>query len=943
MSLPLYDIIIRGLNNVKAQLFLPNGNAVSSNNPMPITPGYTAMDPVEKMRVSTPQSLIDTDFEYSTQATKWETLALTNTRPFAYYNAIAPITITSITTAIGSRFVTVTTGTSVTAGTPVYIQDSTFVGANGLFVANGTGTTFTYTAQFPATASGSILNAGVTVMYIGLRFTNAQVGGTPTFGWTSGTLIPVTTTVPHGLSVGNEITITGSSEVNANGSWLVARVQSNNIFHYYSITAPAANPTGGSVFTRAQGTGLHRPYDGGVKFSSNAQGNNEQLVRQTRKYFRYQSGKGIQFSTGTLLKPSLTTINATYSGTSVTVITRDAHNLQVGSFITMTGATNPIAVNGTYRVTNIVSAQQFVYTIPVSIPSGGTVEGTYNLSVSSWTGSSVKVGIYDDQNGVFFEYDGNNLYVVRRSSTYQVAGDITVTNGSNTVTGVNSAFSKQLSPGDFIVLKGASYRIQGISSDTSLILTSSYRGPSLLSPSFAVMTKTVDTKIPQSSWNLDKMDGKGISQYAIDITKMQMFYIDYSWYGAGYIRWGFRGTDGVVTYCHKLVNNNVNYEAYMRSGNLPARYETSTFPNMTTLTSTFSNVDTTINVASTANFPTPNLTGTVPYVPVLAVRTASGVIEYIGYRGKTATSFTGCIRAQTGATINLTIAIGSNVATTASTVGLQPGMRVISTAFPDGTYVYAIVDNTTLVLSNSAVTANPTGVIFSPLGTVTSATTFTYSATAPTTIEEAYPTFAPQISHWGSSVIMDGRFDNDKNFIFTSGTTTALSVPAIGNNFALMSIRLAPSVDNGIVGAFGIRELVNRMQLTLDSLGIYALGNYLITLIINGQVSAADNWVNVGGSSLAQVCFHGAGRTISGGEVVGGFYVNSPGATFGTSTYELTMIRELGNAIRGGGTTTVNTQYFPDGPDTLTIMVQALTATGGSAVFGRLSWTEAQA
>jgi hypothetical protein len=942
MSLPLYDIIIRGLNNVKAQLFLPNGNAVSSNNPLPIAPGYTAMDPVEKMRVSNPQSLIDTDFEYSTQSTKWETLALTNTRPFAYYNVTTPIAITAISTTAGSRFVSVTTATSVTVGTPVFIQDSTFVGANGLFVANGTGTTFTYTAQYPAPATTSILNTGVTTMYIGSRFTGSAIGGTPTFSF-SGTAITVTTTIPHGLSLGNEITVVGSTEVNANGSWLVARVISNTSFVYFSITAPAATPTGGLLYTRSQGTGLHRPYDGGVKFSSNAQGNNEQLIRQTRKYFRYQSGKGIQFSTGTLLKPSLTTSFAFYSLNTVTVTTRDAHNLQVGSFVTMTGATNPVAVNGTYRVTNVVSATQFVYTLPVTLSGGGSIEGPYTVSVANWTGSTNRVGIYDDQNGVFFEFDGTTLSVVRRSSTYQIAGDITVTNGSNTVVSSSGAFSKQLVPGDFIVIKGTSYRVHSITSDTQLTLTNAYRGPSITSPSFAIVTKTVDTKVPQSSWNLDKMDGKGQSKFAIDLSKMQMFYIDYSWYGAGYIRWGFRGTDGVVTYCHKMVNNNVNFEAYMRSGNLPARYETSTIPATTFTTATIGSSDNTIFVGDTSKFPTPDLTAAVPYVPTLMIRNAVGTYEFVNYRGKTATSFTGVVRAGSGQTgASLTIAIGSNTATIATTTNLQVGMRVISTAFPDGTYIYSVVNNTTLVLSNSAITANPTGVNFAPMGTA-SGQIFTYSGTSPIIVEEAFPNFAPTISHWGSSVIMDGRFDNDKNFIFTSGTTTALSVPTIGNRFALMSIRLAPSVDNGIVGSFGTRELINRMQLTLDSLGIYALGNYLITLVINGQVSAADTWTNVGGSSLAQVCFHGAARTISGGEVVGGFYVNSQGATYGTTTYSLTNVRELGNAILGGGTTTVNTQYFPDGPDTLTIMVQALTATAGSAVFGRLSWTEAQA
>ena len=40
---------------------------------------------------------------------------------------------------------------------------------------------------------------------------------------------------------------------------------------------------------------------------------------------------------------------------------------------------------------------------------------------------------------------------------------------------------------------------------------------------------------------------------------------------------------------------------------------------------------------------------------------------------------------------------------------------------------------------------------------------------------------------------------------------------------------------------------------------------------------------------------------------------------------------------------TTNTQIYPDGPDTLTIVVTNLSATTPANVFGRLSWTEAQA
>jgi hypothetical protein len=45
------------------------------------------MDPVGKFRTSSPQALIDTDFEYGTQPTKWESIWLQGQRPSAFYDA----------------------------------------------------------------------------------------------------------------------------------------------------------------------------------------------------------------------------------------------------------------------------------------------------------------------------------------------------------------------------------------------------------------------------------------------------------------------------------------------------------------------------------------------------------------------------------------------------------------------------------------------------------------------------------------------------------------------------------------------------------------------------------------------------------------------------------------------------------------------------------------
>ena len=905
---------------------------------VPMRGNETLTDPVDRFRVSQPQSMIDTDFEYGTQPTKWETINLTNFRPYATYNVQSPVVVTAISSTAGSRTVSVTTASSVTIGSPIFVQDATWEGANGLFTANSTGTTFTYTAQYAAPTTGSILNSGVTALYVGQIFTGAQIGGTPTFGWTSGLAIPVTTTVPHGLAIGNEIVVVNSSQANANGAFTVARIVSDTQFVYYVQTAPAANPTGGQVFTRPQGAALHRAFDGGVKFSSNAQSNNEMLIRQTRKYFRYQSGKGLQMSTGTILKPSFNPDLITSSGTTVTVNTKEAHNLQFGARIVVQGCTEA-AYNGTFTVNAVISPTQFQYTA-LSTPSAASASGQYQVYVDSWVGSIVRVGMYDDQNGLFFEYDGQTLYAVRRASTYQISGSITIANGTNIVTGVGSEYSTQLTPGDMVVIKGQSYKVVRVISDTQFTINPSYRGPSITAPSFAYVTKTVDTKFPQSSWNLDRLNGVGgatnPSGMNLDLSKMQMFYIDYSWYGAGPIRWGFRATDGKVTYCHRLANNNVNLEAYMRTGNLPARYETNTNPPTTILRASVGTNDTSITVADTTFFPSSG------YL-VINNGGASGTIEYVNYTGKTPTTFTGLTRARAGEPggVNVTISAGAVIGSVASSANLQVGMRVIApTAFPDGTYVAAI-NGTNITFSNAAFAPNPTGVIFSPMG-ATSGQAYTYNVNAPIAVEFGGPTAAPVISHWGSSVIMEGRFDEDKQFLFTAGSTTALSVPTAGNRFALLSIRLAPSVSAGLTGAFGIREIINRMQLSLQEIGIYAQGNYLVTLVLNGTVSAADTWTNVGGSSLAQICFHGAGRTVAGGETVGGFYVNSGGTTFGTTTYNLSRVRDLGNSILGGGANAVNTQFYPDGPDILTVVVQALT-TGTSNVFGRISWTEAQA
>jgi len=1002
-----------------------------------ITLDQSYFDPVQKLRVSEAQSLIDTDFEYGNQLSKWENVGLSNNRPFAYQSSNEIPNIDEITIPLNSNIVTVTTSIAhgLEPGLAISVQDTFLSIANGNFIIqSATSTTFTYAARSINRDSSieSIIDENKTAIYSATPYTSFSIPiaistvENPAITY-AGRAITVRTLVPHGLSLGSEIAISriGATTNAPNGSWFVARIINANTFVYYASAVPTSTTAGVLVSTevvlsvRPQAQFLHRPFDGGVLFSANASSNNQQAIRQTRKYFRYQSGKGLQISSGTTLKPNLPIERMTRTAGVISIQTKEQHNLLPGSTITIFGA-EEASFNGTFSDIQITGYNTFKCTISGTPPEGFEIaSGEYYVTVQNWFGCTNRLGIFDSQNGMFFEFDGQQLYAVVRNSTFQLSGRVTVTLGSNIVSQTASAFptnfSNQLDPGDFIVIRGQSYRVETINSDQEISITPSYRGGSSGIPTanYVQISKTIDKKIPQSEWNLDTMDGDGPSGYNLDLTKMQMFYIDYSWYGAGFIRFGLRGVDGIVTYCHKIVNNNVNAEAYMRSGNLPARYETNTFQKNTKITNEIEVGDTTISVVSTDGFAE---SGT------LLIRGATS-FEYVNYNGKTATTFENVIRAQAGATADVTIAVSSNIGTVPSITGLQVGQRVVSESFPSNTYVTKITGNT--ITFSTAATATGAGNVVANVVFVAMASTedvaFSLVDTAPVSVEPAFPTYSAAISHWGTAVIMDGKYDQDKSLIYTfsqsekktipasktitgrtgtgtigsksfvvnvatdivtgmiasasgiiqagsvitdiNGTTVTLSLPLIntmsagtpvvfvgGNTKALFSIRLAPSVDNGLSANFGQREIVNRMQLLLDSVGVLTStenANLSVTAIMNGVPSSSTLWTNavkgssvVANSSLAQIADYAGNSNntiILGGEQTGGFYVQ------GTSSVDLNSIRELGNSVLGGGGSTAETSIYPDGPDVFSIVVTNLNETESVDVYGRLGWFEAQA
>ena len=862
---------------------VPGNNAQSQNLALAASRSG-AYDPVDKLRISSPQSMIDTDFEYGTQPTKWESISLQNNRQSCYYIPQTPLAITGVT-GNGTTTLKIDGTFVIAANSLIYVQNSNDSNANGWWYTAAGGTNTLNVITTNVVASGNQYNAALTYCYLGIFYSSCGIPvGSNAFTTDGTATVTATTTNPHGLSASSLVYITNTSSTGTivNGAQVVLTVPTANTFTFTNSngTVAAAAITNSAaanvIYARPAGYVEPRTFDGGVAFSAGSTVPNSQLIRQTRRYFRYQSGKGIQFSTGTTIKPSVFVTSITSAGTTVTVTTRYAHNLAVGCVIQVQGI-DQYAYNGTFTVLSAPTPTTFTYLTSIA-PTANTATGFFiKVSPTLWYGSSARVGFFDQQNGLFFEYDGQTLYAVWRTSTNQINGTISVTQGSSAVTGTGTQFSSQVKPGDFIVIRGQSYRVTTVASDTSMYLSPEYRGTTLAG---AIASKTVDTRAPQSQW-ADPCDGTGPSGYNLDLTRMQMWYIDYSWYGAGVIRWGFRASNGAITYVYAQQNNNRQFEAYMRSGNMAAHYECSGLTPVTYLIGSLASgtaAGGTINVADTSGFAP---SGTIKVTNA----GQTGSTEYISYSSKTPTTFIISARAQTGGSV---------------------------------------------------------------------AQTFTYSATAPIGVEYSSPDTAAVLSHWGSSVIMDGRFDDDKSLIFNYGTNAPVQLlTGITAVCPLLAIRIAPSVDNGTTGLLGDKEIINRMQLALIELGVVTNGTVLITLVLNGYTSGGSwgTWtkpislgVDAVTSSLAQISVNTLNSgTLKGGESVAAFYTNSSGQT----TLDLGQVRDIGNSILGGGTSanmsTNGANVYPDGPDVLYVCATNVVNAATPTVLARLSWKEAQA
>ena len=519
----------------------------------------------------------------------------------------------------------------------------------------------------------------------------------------------------HGLVPGDTFITSVNSDDGTNnhalaaGSYIATEIPTVNSLRFQARTVGAIDIAQGTiqgqVYPRPDSFFIHRPFDGGVQLGTGGPQHGAQAIRQSKKYIRYQSGKGIMYTTGALFAPSYdlrsVVADGIEVGSEITITCDDNdHGLQVGGIIRLLGIETPGYNSGNetavpplfdYTVTEVINERTFKVLSQRRLGATDAVLGFgAQMSVVSWHGATVRSGIFDDQNGIFWEYDGTQISVVQRTGTYQVAGTVAIDTDTNLLTGTNTRFRDQLKAGDRIIIRGMTHVVSHVNSQTELTVTPDWRGVTNITGAKAMLV--FDKKTKQRDFNLDRLDGTGPSGYDMDIAKMQMIGIQYSWYGAGFIDFMVRGSDGNFVFAHRMRNSNVNTEAFMRSGNLPVRYEVTNEGPSGKLSEELNPVDTTIKLVDASFFPT---AGTI-YIDN----------ELISYTGKTNNSLTGAARA----------AIFTN---------FQGGATRSYTAGPATTHTVG------------------TGVVL------------------------ISQTITPLISHWGSAFITDGGFDEDRGYIFS--------------------------------------------------------------------------------------------------------------------------------------------------------------------------------
>jgi hypothetical protein len=422
-----------------------------------------------------------------------------------------------------------------------------------------------------------------------------------------------------------------------------------------------------------------------------------------------------------------------------------------------------------------------------------------------------------------------------------------------------------------------------------------------------------------------------------------------------------------VEYVHEFVHNNQLYESYFRSGNLPARYEVITYNDPTYIPSLFhwgtsvmmdgkfdddraylftgSSQSLPVDGTTEKSFSSTAINTTLNQLTIANHGFRDG--DKLQFEGVASDGFPGVNNQMPSTAV---YAFGEYDSTHLENSQAYDAVVIDSNTImltPDNIFG---IDITTSSQSGTTVTINtaqlhgldvnsavkivgsdriPNGAY--KIASITDTDTFTFTVPVEKTATVASGNDAGKI-YQGIDFTSQGN-SQYTYFLYPDGALNNTSGP---NYQPLISIRLSPSVSEGLTGKLGDRDIINRMQLRLQEVGISSTQLVDVKLLLNGRLNNL-NFQSVDTPSLVQTVEHTTADTISGGIQVYNFRAaGGQGGQEESTTVDVNDLFELSNSILGGDST------FPDGPDVLTIAVSRLTASA-TTTGAKLTWTEAQA
>jgi hypothetical protein len=214
------------------------------------------------------------------------------------------------------------------------------------------------------------------------------------------------------------------------------------------------------------------------------------------------------------------------------------------------GASAPIDAFGRQRIAAPTTIFQLLYqydTQPLfmqfsNIGTGSTIKTVNESSLTLSTGGTASGAQAVSQTKEYFAYEPG------KSQNVLISGLL----GAQ-ITNVRSRL------GYFDANNGCFFEVDG-TTGSAVVLRSNIGG---------VIT---ETRVLQANWNVDMLDGNGISGATVDFSKAQVYSIDFQWLGAGRIRFGLF-INGVFTYCHVMPLGNTLTGPFMNTACLPVRCE----------------------------------------------------------------------------------------------------------------------------------------------------------------------------------------------------------------------------------------------------------------------------------------------------------------------------------------------------------------------------------